>query len=179
MRVAGFALVVVLAGMFLWWMSGPAASVRVPRAPALGAPAEGAPRGGTGFTLGGGGLSGLARRNSGRSSASEGSSFPVRAQEPAIFTAVPGDGPISEAGPGSVTELYPPPRVTYITTSEAPPETPEAPSTRISSIREAGAAPQPGRDQPRGPRRVLDAAIEGGLGTDGRSDDRDVPGQIR
>lgn len=182
MRVAGVALLVLLGGILMVWMSRPSGVVRVPKAPQLGMPADGTARApvSSGFGLGGGGLSGLAK-GAPRSS-DGGSTFPVRAQEPATYTAMPGEGPISESGPGSVTELYPPSRVTYITTSSEMPEVqePTGQSTRITSVTEADRpAPRADPETPKGRDRLLDAAIEGGLGGGGKSDGRDVPGQIR
>lgn len=189
MRLAVVSLVVVLVGLVWWMLSGPS-NRRTPRvatsAPALGLTVESAakPSGGLGF--GSGNMSGLGARESSWSMSGTFSTFPVRAQEPDTYTALVGDGPVSESGPGTVTDLYPPSRVSYITTTAADtmPEFSAPPDQSLARERErqrerdaeADRINRRSRGETGPPRGAsLDAAIEGGLGTG----TRDVPGQIR
>lgn len=168
MRVAGVALTVVLVGLFAWWLSGP--STRKPRAAAAANPFVSTSK----PLVASGNLSALAQKGSGWGSGTV-STFPVRAEEPAIYTALVGDGPVSESGPGSVTELYPPSRVTYITTTTAE-DVPQAPPPPRPRESESESRPAPRYDPPpasSGRDHGLDAAIEGGPVGGG------APGQIR
>jgi hypothetical protein len=163
MRMAGVALVVVLVGLFAWWLSGPAP--RKPRTSTAPNPFVQAKP-----VAASGNLSGLGQRTSWGSSGTV-STFPVRAPEPEIYTALVGDGPVSESGPGSVTELYPASRVSYITTTTAE-GVPEMPTPTVRP-REPEPYRPPVEPQPSSGRdHSLDAAIEGGPAGG-------APGQIR
>lgn len=164
MRMAGVAMVVVLVGLFAWWLSGPAprksrAQSAQPAANPFAQPSRPLSSSGN--------LAALAERGAGWGSGTV-STFPVRAPEPDIYTAVVGDGPVSESGPGSVTELYPPSRVSYITTTTAdsisetaPAARPRDPEPEFRPLPRGETPPPSGRDH------GLDAAIEG------------APGQLR
>jgi len=111
---------------------------------------------------------------------------PVRAVESATYTAMPGDGPVSEAGPGDVTHLYPPSRVTYVTTPNS--DAPAVDAEPEHAMPEPGAAPSREEEPPPLPSapapatakrgdRSLDRAIEGAMETPPRSEE--APGQYR
>ena len=179
LRISGVALAVVLVGLLLYWLSGPS-NPRVPRAPGIAGLEQALNNANLNANAPMSGLLRRVRARMGDPDVGGGTSSIIKSAEPEIYTAMPGDGPVSDSGPGSVTELYPPTHVTYITTpvddvpaSKAPPSAPprdDAPPTTRP----------PDQDEPVHPSsagkgdRALDAAIEGGLGTP-----KSVPGQDR
>lgn len=179
-RVVLIASTVVLLGMVLWWAFE--APVRPPRHPAE------SPHGFTlPTTLGGGG----AFSSDGSSTASAklrstgpelgaGGPLILRAAEPETYTALPGDGPVSESGPGDVTHPYPPSRVTYVSKAEMSGGGAETPAEAPSDANRTGSPPpppEPDDEKPKQPARTLDKAIEGSLGEPAKSDG--APGEYR